>query len=223
MGTGQQEAVVAPVVIPGAGLQEEVDNPLLCVLHTMDPQLQEKITMTLIDQVGVPLLKRAGPVWSWIRETVFRRPLPTPAPPLPVDFSRSIRLRLREPDAITFDLHTVPSVRIDFEVINRSDVDLVLDRIVLTLWNGQPVLQGVMAHRYPIPPNETTSTIFFAGMLTEGAAALIRKNQDAIRSGSGTATSNQLQVGARAYFDAPTLGQSFALEGWNLIRPLVGS
>lgn len=213
---------MALVVIPGAGFQL-MDNPLLCVLHTMDPQLQEKITMTLIDQVGVPLLKRAGPpIWGWIRETVFRRPLL--APPPPVDFTRSIRLRLRgEAGAILLDLSAVPSVRIDFEVINHSDVDLVLDRIVLTLWNGQVVLHGVMAHRCPIPHNDTVSTIVFMGSLTEGAAALIRKNQDAIRSGSGTATSNQLQVGARAYFDAPTLGQSFALEGWNLSRPLLGS
>jgi hypothetical protein len=50
------------------------------------------------------------------------------------DFTKEIALRLRDGDAITLDVTgTVPSVWVWFEVIDHSDIDLVLDRIVLEL------------------------------------------------------------------------------------------
>lgn len=183
----------------------------------MASQLPDQVTVILLERVAVPLLNRAGPsIWTWLRERIGRRPLPALEPEPPTDFTRSITLRLREEYAISLDLSTVPSVAVWFEVINHSDVEVVLDRIVLELRVGQPVLQDVMAHRYPIPSHETVSNIYFFGLLTEGATALIRKHQEALRAPGGAV--QQLQVNARAYFDSPTL--RFAIDTRNISRPL---
>jgi hypothetical protein len=68
---------------------------------------------------------------------------------------------------------------------------------------GQPVLHGVMAHRYPIPPHRTVSTITFSGMLSEGAVKLIRQHQENLRNPGGPF--QVIHVTARAYFDSPAL------------------
>jgi hypothetical protein len=101
-------------------------------------------------------------------------------------------------------------------VINHSDVDLVLDRIVLELRAGQPFHLGLMAHRTPIPPHSTVSTIWYYGLLTEGAVALIREYQEKARTGAGSL--QVLQVFPRGYFDSPTL--RFPIEGRNISRHL---
>jgi hypothetical protein len=72
-----------------------------------------------------------------------------------------------------------------------------------------------MAHRYPVPPHETVSTITFFGMLTEGAVKLIQQQQ--------TQTHQTIHVTARAYFDAPAAALRFAIEGKNLFRSLPGA
>jgi hypothetical protein len=133
------------------------------------------------------------------------------------DFTRKIALRLRDESAIVLDVTgVVPNVMVWFEVINHSDVDLVLDRIVLELRVGQPILHGVMAHRYPVPPHDTVSTITFFGMLTEGAVKLIRQQQQQ------TQTHQTIHVTARAYFEAPAAALRFAIDGRNLYRSLPG-
>ena len=79
------------------------------------------------------------------------------------------------------------SVGIDFKLINLTDIEVVLDRIVLTLWNGQAVLQGVMAHRYRIPSREIVWTVCFLGTLTEASWFLRIKAASPFRTGSATA------------------------------------
>jgi hypothetical protein len=132
------------------------------------------------------------------------------------DFTRSIALRLRDEPGLVLDLGAVPSAAVWFEVINHSDVDLVLDRIVLELRVGQTVLHDVMGHRYPVPKHETVSSIYYLGRLTEGAAALIRKHQEAARAQGGPVQT--IHVYARAYFDSPTW--RFAIDSRNISRPL---
>lgn len=187
--------------------------------RAMSGPLADQVTVILLERVAVPLVNRAGSgIWSWFSENVLRRPRAEPVEPS-IDFTRAIALRLRDADAITLDLtSTVPSVSIWFEVINHSDVELVLDRIVLELRVGQPVLQGVMAHRYPIPPHTTVSTIWFFELLTEGAMKLISQHQEALQKPGGSV--QVLHVTARAYFDSPAL--RFAIESSNLSRPYPG-
>jgi hypothetical protein len=62
----------------------------------MDAQLQDRVTTILIEEVGLPLLKRRAPIWVWLRETVLRRPPATVPAAAAVDFTTSIQLRLRE-------------------------------------------------------------------------------------------------------------------------------
>ncbi len=180
----------------------------------MSSPLSDQMTVILLERVAVPLVNRAGSgLWTLFRERVLKRPAPAAAEEPSTDFTKLIALRLRETDAIVLDLNgQVPSVSVWFEVINHSDVDLVLDRIVLELRAGQPFHQGVMAHRTAIPAHSTVSTIWFYGVLTEGAARLIHQHQEAARTGAGSF--QILQVTARGYFDSPTL--RFAIEGRNI-------
>jgi hypothetical protein len=60
------------------------------------------------------------------------------------------------------------------------------------------------------------STIWYYGLLTEGAVALIREYQEKARTGAGSL--QVLQVFPRGYFDSPTL--RFAIEGRNISRHL---
>jgi hypothetical protein len=87
-----------------------------------------------------------------------------------------VEVRLRGENPIVVDLNsTVPNVSIWFEVISHHAVDAMLDKIVLQLWAGQPVLSGTMDHRYPIPRHSTVGTIYFSGELTPGAVERIRQ------------------------------------------------
>lgn len=184
----------------------------------MSEPITDQAAVILLERLAVPLANRAGAgLWSWLTANVLRRPRAA-VERISTDFTSDIALRLRDEAAIALDVaSTAPNVSVWFEVINHSDVELVLDRIVLELRVGQPILHGVMAHRYPIPPHKTVSTITFSGMLTEGAVRLIRQHQ------GSPAQVGQIHVTARAYFDAPAAALRFAIEGRSLFRALPGA
>jgi hypothetical protein len=200
---------------PGRWADELVDAGGILPSAMSEP-ITDQAAVILLERVAVPLVNSAGTgLWSWLRAR-FGRGTGEVVEEVATDFTWDIALRLRDEAAIVIDVTSVvPNVMVWFEVINHSDVDLVLDRIVLELRVGQPILHGVMAHRYPIPPHKTVSTITFFGMLTEGAMQLVRQFQ---QQGHQT-----IHVTARAYFDAPAAALRFAIDGTNLFRSLPGA
>jgi hypothetical protein len=91
---------------------------------------------------------------------------------------------------------TVPNVSIWFEVISHYAVDAVLDKIVLQLWAGQPVLSATMDHWYPIPRHSTVGTVYFSGELTPGAVE--RNRQEMAKRGPR----GRYMVQGTAYFSS---------------------
>lgn len=113
----------------------------------------------------------------------------------------AIEIRLRDEAAIVVSEPAsgfVDSIAVWFTIVSHLDVDVVLDRIVLCVRAGQPVLYGVMAHQTLIRRHSTVSTILFEDTLSASAAAMIQKRRDEVRQGG----SAQFQVTGRAYFDS---------------------
>jgi hypothetical protein len=120
----------------------------------------------------------------------------------PGDVHRRVMVGLHDEHAVEARLqNAVPAISVCFVVSNHSNLDLVLDRIVLSVWAGQPVLNGVMAHRTPVPRHETVNTIYFEDMLTQADVDQIRKCMEAVRSGT-PGGQGQYRIHGRAYFES---------------------
>ena len=61
---------------------------------------------------------------------------------------------------------SVPHLDLYLEITNLSNLDLTLDRILIDLWFGQPVLYGAILRRYSIPARSKGTSIFFRSDLT---------------------------------------------------------
>lgn len=61
---------------------------------------------------------------------------------------------------------SVPYVDIYLEITNVSNLELVLDRMLIDLWVGQPVLIGSILKRTKIPPRSTGQHVFFRDNLS---------------------------------------------------------
>jgi len=61
---------------------------------------------------------------------------------------------------------SVPRIFIYFQVTNHSNFRLGLDRMLVDLWFGQPVLNGAILQRHWILPRTTNTDLFFASDLT---------------------------------------------------------
>jgi hypothetical protein len=138
--------------------------------------------------------------------------------PGPDEAQRRVTVGLRDEHAVVAQLeNAVPAISIRFVVSNHRNLELVLDRIVLSVWAGQPVLHGVMAHRTPVPRYETVSTIYFEDILTPAAVDQIRKCMEAVRSGAAGGQ-GQYRIHGRAYSESAH-GQ-FAIDLHHLQRDI---
>jgi hypothetical protein len=131
---------------------------------------------------------------------------------------RRVTVGLRDEHAVAAQLqNAVPAISVWFMVSNHSNEDLMLDRIVLSVWAGQPVVHGVMAHRTPVPRPETVNIIYFEDMLTPAAVDQIRKCMQAVRSGAAGGQ-GQYRIHGRAYFESAQGG--FAIDLHHLQRDI---
>ena len=74
-----------------------------------------------------------------------------------------IDLRSNRPIIINVD---VPEISLYFYLNNRSPFNLTLDRLLIDLWVGQPILKGAILRRYVIPKGESINDIYFSCSLT---------------------------------------------------------
>lgn len=107
-----------------------------------------------------------------------------------------VDLRGRSPIHIDATVSGIPSVRLWFEIDNRSDTDVELDRIVLDVWYGQPVAQGAFLHRQAIPARETVDSIMFQAYMTAEQTSEVR------RRAAEPSTAGQLSVYVDSYFNS---------------------
>ncbi len=85
----------------------------------------------------------------------------------PGKVGNDVKINLRGELPINTSLNSsVPHLDLYLEITNLSNLNLVLDRILLDLWFGQPVLQGAILERYKIPSRSTENPVFFRTDLT---------------------------------------------------------
>lgn len=125
--------------------------------------------------------------------------------------ARQVRLLPRSKTPLTFGLNEqTPAVRVWFQVENHSSIDLMLDRVVLDVWAGQPVAYGLMAHRTRIPKHSTMSQIPpFNGALTAPAIEQVKRHRE-------ESTNPTCSINASGYFDSklgPFAVQLVGFEG----------
>ena len=56
---------------------------------------------------------------------------------------------------------TVPNISLWFEVVNRSSLNLTLEKILLEVWFGQPTFEGAILRPLVIPRSERAKNIRF--------------------------------------------------------------
>ena len=80
----------------------------------------------------------------------------------PENVAAKIRIELRGDTPIDLGLNTeVPHIDVYFEIANFSPFDLVLDRMLVEVWFGQPTFTSALYRRYLVPSGEITKNIYF--------------------------------------------------------------
>lgn len=112
--------------------------------------------------------------------------------------ARQVRLLPHSKRSINWGLNEqAPSVHVWLQVVNHSSVDLVLDRVVLSVWAGQPVAYGVLANRTPITKHSTMDRIPpFHAVLTAAAVDQVKRHQQQSPSATG------YEISGTAFFDS---------------------
>jgi len=106
-----------------------------------------------------------------------------------------IDLRSENPIDISFGSE-VPRIDICFKISNMSLANIVLDRLLIDLWIGQPTLQGAILERYDVPKRSIKEGVYFSDQLTIHQQKQIEKRVD------GKLLSVPVKVHVKAYFES---------------------
>lgn len=106
-----------------------------------------------------------------------------------------VDLRRMNPIEISFGTE-IPRLNLYFRISNLSPLDLVLDRLLIDVWVGQPTLWGAILTRYSIPKRSSREDIYFAHQLTVPQQEQIQKKV------IGQLLSVPVTIHAEAYFDS---------------------
>ncbi len=99
-------------------------------------------------------------------------------PPQRIAQQIEIDLRRINPIAISFKSTEFPCVDAWFRISNQSQVNLVLDRLLIDLWVNQPMLRGTVLRRAEIPRRTTKDDVHFWHDLTTTQEERVRKHVD---------------------------------------------
>jgi hypothetical protein len=85
----------------------------------------------------------------------------------PKKVASQVKVNLRGEKPISPSLNfSVPYVEIYLEITNLSNLDLFLDRMLIDLWVGQPVLVGAILKRTKISSRSTGQQVLFRSNLS---------------------------------------------------------
>ncbi len=99
-------------------------------------------------------------------------------PPQRIAEQVDIDLRRINPIAISFKSTEFPCVDAWFRISNQSQVNLILDRLLIDLWVNQPMLRGAVLRRAEIPRRSTKDDIHFWHHLMTTQEERVRKHVD---------------------------------------------
>jgi hypothetical protein len=100
-------------------------------------------------------------------------------PPERIAEQIEIDLRRINPIVIYFTSVQFPYVELWFRISNQSQLNLVLDRLLIDLWVGQPTVRGAVLHRVELQRRTSKDDISFWHDLTGIQEDRIRKQVDA--------------------------------------------
>ncbi len=112
--------------------------------------------------------------------------------------ARQVDVDLRRVNPVNILLRSeVPQVDLWFRIGNRSIVDLVLDRLLVELWIGQPTLRGAVLERLTVSRRTDREDIYFWHDLTAEQRGQIQN-----RIGEHGLLSVPVTVHVTAYFES---------------------
>lgn len=120
------------------------------------------------------LLYLSEKVLAMLPRWIARRLLP----PRRIAEQVEIDLRRISPIAISFGSTEFPCVQVWFRISNLSPVSLLLDRLLVDLWVGQPTLRCAVLRRVEIPRRSTKDDIYLWHDLTNTQEERIRRHAD---------------------------------------------
>jgi hypothetical protein len=116
----------------------------------------------------------------------------------PVTIASRVRLDLRGNTPISLSLSSeVPHIDMYFDITNLSRFDLVLDRMIVDVWFGQPTFTASILKRYLIPGGEITKDIYLRHMLTSEQRSQIQRFDKPAES------QGQIYIRLTAYLESP--------------------
>jgi hypothetical protein len=115
----------------------------------------------------------------------------------PKKIASKVEIDLRRDNPIEINLGTeIPRLDIRFRITNLSSVNLVLDRLLINLWVGQPTLNEAILVRYDVPRKDSREDIYFTYQLSVPQQEQIRKKV------KGERLSVPITIHVKAYFDS---------------------
>lgn len=112
----------------------------------------------------------------------------------PEDVTSRVHISLRDKGGLQVSLGSViPCVDLYFQITNLSTVDLILDRLLIDVWFGQPTFQAAMLTRHTIPAGEITSGIHLRHMLADNQCKEVQAR---------TADRSRVTITVVAYFES---------------------
>ena len=73
-----------------------------------------------------------------------------------------------------------PCIEMSFKIVNRSHLSIVLDRLYVEIWSGQPLCHAWMLKRYEIAAGGVKKDICHKQYLTAPQLAFVKDYQDAV-------------------------------------------
>lgn len=115
----------------------------------------------------------------------------------PQKIASQVELDLRRTNPIDICFGTdIPRISIYFRISNMSPVNLVLDRLLIELWVGQPTFRRAILQRYDVPKRRSRDDIYFSEQLTIPQQEQIKKHVD------GKLISEPITMNVKAYFES---------------------
>lgn len=126
----------------------------------------------------------------WLPRFLLKRLVPTDS------LIEEVDIDLRSTNPINFALSKkVPELSVWLRITNRSLLEISLDRILMEIWVGQPLLWGGVFEPKTLEPRSTIEDVYFRSKLSNSQVEQIEANVD-------DGDIREISIQANAYFNS---------------------
>lgn len=147
--------------------------------------------------------KKIGNSWAILNrdlDTFLNRPRGAGRPDERTALANRLFIDLRSTSPIQINLTGMMSeISVWFKADNRSEIEVELDRLLVEVWIGQPIVEGAVLHRHLLKPNSWDDSIRFHKYLSRDERDLFVQRLTSMQGGGSTDLRPQLT----AYFNTP--------------------